>query len=77
MEEAVCLWCDQPSGRSGGCGRKTGKIPVQRTGTPGRKTRRCPPKRKTRKTGSTKQDWHGDRKQPADHLYPGSDQTVL
>ena len=26
MEEAVCLWSNEPSGRSGGCGRQTGKI---------------------------------------------------
>ena len=77
MEKTVCLRCDQPSGRSGGCGRKTGKVSVQRTGTPGRKAGRCPSKREAGETGSAKQDWHGNRKQPADHLYPGPDQTVL
>ena len=77
MKKTVCLWCHQPSGRSSGCGRKTGKIPVQRTGTPDRKAGRCPSKREAGEIGPTKQDRHGNRKQPADHLYPGPDQAVL
>ena len=54
-----------------------GKIPVQRTGTPDRKAGRCPSKREAGEIGPTKQDRHGNRKQPADHLYPGPDQAVL
>ena len=77
MEEAVCLWCNQPSGRSSGCGRETGKVPVQRTGTPGRKAGRHYTKGKTGETGPAKQDRYGSWKQPADCLYSGSDQTVL
>lgn len=62
MEKTVCLWCEQPSGRSSGCGRKT---------------RRCPSKREAGETEPTKQDWHGNRKQLTNCLYPVPDQTVL
>ncbi len=41
------------------------------------KAGRCLSKRKTGEAGSTEKDRHGDWKQPSDHLYPGSDQTVL